>query len=311
MARQSRVYPFEEGDGVAIGLPSGGYALVVIARVSRKKQLMLVYAFAPRYPTLPAAEMLTQLKPEKAIATAFVDLYKIGERMEQAPPAYRLGRLPHWKRDEWRVLPGIEIISIEPQPYLVFYNDDTLEEEDKFQFPVEALRGKRYLTVNFIIWDSFVRLMDKYVENPPDMDEWVGEFYRRHRECVELSRQILETIEREKQEGAMMKPEDRLALQQALESGLPPDEPQWFEHYLYFSKRRQAEQAAKELRQAGYEVDLDRSGSEWRVLAQHQLLPDEGALEEAIEYLEALVERYAGEYDGWGVAIEASKGEQE
>jgi regulator of RNase E activity RraB len=46
------------------------------------------------------------------------------------------------------------------------------------------------------------------------------------------------------------------------------------------------------------------------VLAQHQLLPNEEALDAAIEFLEGLAARYGGEYDGWGVAIEASGGEQ-
>ena len=52
-----------------------------------------------------------------------------------------------------------------------------------------------------------------------------------------------------------------------------------------------------------------RSGSEWRVLAQHQMLSHEDALDEAIEFLEALAARHEGEYDGWGVAIEASQNE--
>jgi hypothetical protein len=64
----------------------------VIARVSRKKQLILVYAFAPRCMTLPSAEALADLEPEKAIVTAFIDLHKIEERMGRVPPAQRLGR---------------------------------------------------------------------------------------------------------------------------------------------------------------------------------------------------------------------------
>jgi regulator of RNase E activity RraB len=201
------------------------------------------------------------------------------------------------------------MIGSEPQPFLVSYNDNTLERERSVPYPVEVLRGKRYLTISIDVWDSFVRSMDSYVDNPPSTDEWVEKFYRLRRETIELSRRILERIEREKQEEMEMRPEDRLALQQALEAGLNPDEPQWFEHYLYFDRHREAKRAASELRQAGYRVDLDRSGSQWRVLAQHQLLPNEEALEEAIEFLEGLAERYGGEYDGWGVAIEASQNE--
>jgi len=309
MARQSKVCPFEEGEVVAIGLPSGGYALIVIARVSRKKQLILVYAFAPRCMTLPSAEALADLEPEKAIVTAFIDLHKIEERMGLVPPAQRLGRLPNWRREAWSVPQKIEMYGTEPQPYLVSYNDNTLAREYSAPYPVGVLRGKRYLTIGIDVWDSFVRSMDTYVDNPPPVDWWVEEFYSLRQRTVELSRQILEEIERRRQEDTMMKPEDRLALQQALESGLPPDEPQWFEHYLYFGKRRQAERAATELHQAGYLVELDRSGSEWRLLARHQMLPHEDALDKAIEFLEALAARYEGEYDGWGVAIEASQNE--
>jgi hypothetical protein len=91
VARRSKTCPFEEGEVVAIGLPSGGYALTVIARVSRKKQMVLVYAFAPRYPTLPSAEVLAQLEPGQAIVTAFVDLHKLEERMARVPPCSSAG----------------------------------------------------------------------------------------------------------------------------------------------------------------------------------------------------------------------------
>jgi len=39
------------------------------------------------------------------------------------------------------------------------------------------------------------------------------------------------------------------------------------------------------------------------------MLSHEDALDEAIEFLEALAARREGEYDGWGVAIEASQNE--
>jgi hypothetical protein len=87
----------------------------------------------------------------------------------------------------------------------------------------------------------------------------------------------------------MMKPEDRLALQQALASGLPSRRAAvGLSTDLDFGKRRHAERAATDLHPAGYLVELDRSGSEWRVLARHQMLPHEDALDEAIEFQEAL-----------------------
>lgn len=303
--REKRTYPFTEGECVALGLPSGGYALIVVARVSRRKQLMLVYAFAPRYATLPSLdEVIAKLQPEQAILTAMVDLYKIQECMAQVPPVHHLGQLPHWKREDWPVSPRIMIVSSEPQPFLIEYDDHTLESLGWVPYPVEQLIGGRYLSIGFVVFDAFVRSMDVRVDNPPDPDEWVQDFYRRRQEAEEFRRRVLERAKREREE-AMMSEADEQALRQALEAGLDPHTPQPFEHYLYFGTRRRAEQAAAALRQAGYTVAVDRSagGSEWLVLARHMLLADEEALDRAIEFLEDLASRYGGEYDGWGVAV--------
>ncbi len=309
MSRKRKTYPFEEGECVALGLPSGGYALIVVARVSRKTNQMLVYAFAPRYPTLPDPTVMTTLHPNQAIDIELVDLYKIEELMRAVPPVHRLGRLPNWQREQWKVPPCVEIVTSEPLPFLEYYDDETLEFVERVAYPVEQLIGGRYLWQTFVVFDAFVRAMDKYVDQPPDPNEWVESYYRRRKEMEEHLQHFREWLacsSQEAEEVQAMNEADRQALQKALEAGLSADTPQLFEHYLYFERRQQAAEA---LQSAGYQVVVRRSagGSEWLVLASQPLLPTEEDLDPVIEFMEEVAARYGGEYDGWGVAVSSEQ----
>jgi hypothetical protein len=64
-------------------------------------------------------------------------------------------------------------------------------------------------------------------------------------------------------------------------------------------------QAAAELRQAGYSVDVRpaATGSTWLALARIDLAPSEQSIREVRERFEALALQLGGEYDGWEAAV--------
>ncbi len=76
------------------------------------------------------------------------------------------------------------------------------------------------------------------------------------------------------------------------------------EHYLYFSKKTRAKEAAKRLEAKGWLVEVRKGadGENWLVLAK-QPAPICEDIEEIREELERLADELNGEYDGWGAAV--------
>jgi len=76
------------------------------------------------------------------------------------------------------------------------------------------------------------------------------------------------------------------------------------DHYLYFSTKREAEEAAKRLRVKGWPVEVRKGadGENWLALAR-QPTPIEENIDEVREELENLAKELHGEYDGWGASV--------
>ena len=78
-------------------------------------------------------------------------------------------------------------------------------------------------------------------------------------------------------------------------------------HYLYFPKKRSAEQAGEQLRNRGFSVEVREGagGENWLALAM-KVLPKTGEqMEELRDEMEALAAQFGGEYDGWEAAIDS------
>ena len=77
------------------------------------------------------------------------------------------------------------------------------------------------------------------------------------------------------------------------------------DHYLYFPKKKHAEEAAKRLKDKGWQVQV-RMGADnknWLVLAR-QTAPINEDIDDVRDELETLAEQLHGEYDGWGAPLD-------
>jgi hypothetical protein len=79
-------------------------------------------------------------------------------------------------------------------------------------------------------------------------------------------------------------------------------------YYLYFTKKKSAQDAAEVVRIRGYEVDVQRSAStpEWLLLAKPPYPMREDDLAQARDYFEGIADQFGGEYDGWEVETEGA-----
>jgi hypothetical protein len=89
---------------------------------------------------------------------------------------------------------------------------------------------------------------------------------------------------------------------QEKESRLP--ESRFIDHYLYFPKRSDAEQAGQQLQAREWlvKIKMGTDGKNWLVLAR-QPVPIKQDIQDIRDYLEQLAKGFHGEYDGWGAAV--------
>ncbi|MCA9076348.1 MAG: ribonuclease E inhibitor RraB [Planctomycetaceae bacterium] len=109
---------------------------------------------------------------------------------------------------------------------------------------------------------------------------------------------------------------DRRVLAAMASHGADLTKPAHTIHYLYFESMSDANQAAEELKSAGYKnIRTHRSPatSLWqRIFGPHQYsciaeihaVPEEAAVFATTDRMTALAERYGGDYDGWEASIE-------
>lgn len=88
--------PYQEGDWFAVPLRSGGYAVGIVARTTKRAGGIIGYFFGPRRDEVPKLHELAGLKAEHAIhVKRFGDL----SLLEGGWPI--IGRLPGWDRSKW------------------------------------------------------------------------------------------------------------------------------------------------------------------------------------------------------------------
>jgi regulator of RNase E activity RraB len=95
-------------------------------------------------------------------------------------------------------------------------------------------------------------------------------------------------------------------LAQLVKAGSNLSKPHNVEFFLYFPSQTAAEQAASNLRDDGFQVQVDTAaqGNDWLCLATKTMAPELSALRKISEDLENLAESLAGNYDGWGTEVE-------
>jgi Regulator of ribonuclease activity B len=83
------------------------------------------------------------------------------------------------------------------------------------------------------------------------------------------------------------------------------DEP--MKHYLYFSKKSNAEEAGDRLRSRGFSVEVSKSAAKenWLVLATIAPPKTGEQIDDLRDELESLATRFGGDYDGWEAAIDS------
>ncbi len=102
-----------------------------------------------------------------------------------------------------------------------------------------------------------------------------------------------------------MTPDDRRALSLLLGAGAREPRATRFNHYVYMPDKGGAESCARKLQCDGFNAQC-RMGADnvsWLVLATHDLVPDEGALQRVIDHLTEIAVSAGGEYDGWEAEV--------
>jgi regulator of RNase E activity RraB len=264
-----------------------------------------------RYPTPPTLSALLSLRPQDAFYIQIVELIR-PEDQDALNQFQVIGRCPRWNPKEWPIPPFLDLIGSEPHPYLKYYSEKDLETVVAREAqPVEALRGRWFTWETGLGVAYFVKEVDRLIDAPPVDEEWLAEWHKRREEHWQFVQWVRERIAQERQQAQepevdeLLQDPTRVALLRAYAAGVDPAVPYWVEHFLYFPRRRWAQQAARQLRQLGYEVEVSESATEgsWLVLARCQMLPTEEDIDTVAEQLRELAAEYGGEYDGWGMDV--------
>jgi hypothetical protein len=82
--------------------------------------------------------------------------------------------------------------------------------------------------------------------------------------------------------------------------------PHAIEFFLYFPTQAIAEQAATQVRDAGFEAEVGSSakGNDWLCLATRKMVPELAAMQRIRQNFNSLASSMGGEYDGWGTEVE-------
>lgn len=120
---------YEEGSWFAVPLPSGGFAVGVVAR--GKKGFLVAYLFGPRRLSIPA---VAQLAPSVANAADIV--VRVGDAAIVDGVWPVLGCLSGWRREEWPIPAFGRVEPLRGHGYRVEYASDD---------PIEVIRETRVL----------------------------------------------------------------------------------------------------------------------------------------------------------------------
>ena len=98
---------------------------------------------------------------------------------------------------------------------------------------------------------------------------------------------------------------DQQVLFQLKKAGSSLSKPHDVEFFLYFPTESIAEQAASQIRAAGFTVEVKPAakGTDWLCFATRRMVPDIAALEQIRKDFTNLTATLGGEYDGWGTGV--------
>jgi hypothetical protein len=99
---------------------------------------------------------------------------------------------------------------------------------------------------------------------------------------------------------------DELVRIQLKKAGSDLSKPHKIEFFLYFPTKPAAEQAAPQIRAAGYAVEVKPAakGSDWLCFATKTMVPELPALQKIRRDFNSLAVSLNGQYDGWGTEVE-------
>jgi hypothetical protein len=99
--------------------------------------------------------------------------------------------------------------------------------------------------------------------------------------------------------------DDRTAIEQLLRASKPGARHVVL-HYLYFPAKTAALEVAGELRALGFKTEerLGADGTNWLVLARHEVVPSVEAITSTRRAMEDLTGSRGGEYDGWEAEVQ-------
>jgi regulator of RNase E activity RraB len=105
--------------------------------------------------------------------------------------------------------------------------------------------------------------------------------------------------------GAKKTDPDAAVLAQLKKAGSDLSKPHQIEFFLYFQTESLAQQAALEIREKRFSVEVKRAaqGDNWLCFATKAIVPDLTALQDIRRQFNELAASKGGEYDGWGTAV--------
>jgi hypothetical protein len=110
--------PYVEGTAFAVPLRGDGYGIGVVARMSPRGRILLVYLFGPRRTYVPTASELDGLAPRQAVRRLRIgDLHLVDGKWPI------IGLLPGWERNEWPMPDFLRRDELSDRAWRVIYDD--------------------------------------------------------------------------------------------------------------------------------------------------------------------------------------------
>jgi hypothetical protein len=135
---------YEEGTLFAVPLRCGGYALGLIARMTRKGRVLLCYFFAQKHSTIPDLAEIPDLQERDAAKVMMIGDLSLYKREWPV-----IGKLPSWDRSKWPVPVFVRRSELSEKAWLVYYSDkdpNRIEKEvptpyPSSEYPPDSMHG--------------------------------------------------------------------------------------------------------------------------------------------------------------------------
>ena len=98
---------------------------------------------------------------------------------------------------------------------------------------------------------------------------------------------------------------DAQVLEGLRRAGSKLDQPHSLLHYVYVPAKEKAETVGRQLKKDGLTVEVRQAamGTDWLVLARHQVVPTDSQIAKLRALFEAVAKEAGGEYDGWEAGV--------